>query len=219
MFTGIVEEIGIIKAIQKGKRSSTLLVKAEKVLSDVKIGDSIAVNGVCLTVTTFGGGIFSADVMPETMDKSNLGLLAVGSKVNLERALRLGDRLGGHMVSGHIDGVGSIVNKETDDNAIWISIECSKPLLKYIINKGSIGIDGVSLTVAYVDDKKFKVSIIPHTQDETTLCSKKLGTKVNLENDITAKYIEKFINHQEEEYTNTKKSNLSMDMLRENGFL
>lgn len=219
MFTGIVEEIGIIKAIQKGKRSSTLQVKAEKVLSDVKIGDSIAVNGVCLTVTTFGGGIFSADVMPETMDKSNLGLLAVGSKVNLERALRLGDRLGGHMVSGHIDGVGSIVNKETDDNAIWISIECSKPLLKYIINKGSIGIDGVSLTVAYVDDKKFKVSIIPHTQDETTLCSKKLGTKVNLENDITAKYIEKFINHQEEEDTNTKKSNLSMDMLRENGFL
>lgn len=219
MFTGIVEEIGTIKSIQKGKRSSTLQINAAIVLSDVKIGDSIAVNGVCLTVTGFGGGIFSADVMPETMDKSNLGFLSVGSKVNLERALRLGDRLGGHMVSGHIDGLGSIVNKETDDNAIWISIECSKSLLKYIINKGSIGIDGVSLTVAYVDDKKFKVSIIPHTQDETTLCSKKIGTKVNLENDITAKYIEKFINHTEEEDSNSKKSDLSMDMLRENGFL
>ena len=218
MFTGIIEELGKIKSVKKGGNSVALSLEASKVLSDVKLGDSIAVNGVCLTVTSFTSKSFTADVMPETMSRTNLGSLNIGAKVNMERALRVGDRLGGHMVSGHIDGQGEIVGTKRDDNAIWITIAAPKNILKYIIEKGSIAIDGISLTVAYVDEKVFKVSIIPHTQDETTLCSLASGTKVNLENDLTAKYIEKFIYHKEDE-PQEEKSSISMDMLKENGFI
>ncbi len=218
MFTGIIEEIGKIKSSKKAGNSIALSLDASLVLEDVKLGDSIAVNGVCLTVTSFTKTSFTADVMPETMTRTNLGSLKNGSRVNMERALRVGDRLGGHMVSGHIDGFGEVVGTKHDDNAIWVTISAPTNILKYIIEKGSIAIDGISLTVAYVDDKVFKVSIIPHTQDETTLVSLKTGTKVNLENDLTAKYIEKFIYHKDDE-PKEKKSALSMDMLMENGFL
>ncbi len=218
MFTGIVEEIGQIKGVQRNVKSVRLTVAAGKVLEDVKLGDSIAVNGVCLTVTEFSSASFVADVMPETMKRSNLGSLGSGARVNLERALKLSDRLGGHIVSGHIDGMGQIIGKKQDDNAIWISIEAPPAILRYIIEKGSVAIDGISLTVAYVDDHSFKVSIIPHTQDETTLVGLKVGTKVNLENDLTAKYIEKFLFFNKEEKKN-ERSSLTMNLLEENGFL
>jgi len=218
MFTGIVEEIGQMKAAQRNVDSVRITIAASKVLEDVKLGDSIAVNGVCLTVTEFKSGSFVADVMPETMKRSNLGSLGSGAMVNLERALKLSDRLGGHIVSGHIDGVGQVIGKKRDDNAIWIHIGAPPEILKYIIEKGSVAIDGISLTVAYVDDHSFKVSIIPHTQDETTLVSLKEGTKVNIENDLTAKYIEKFLFFNKEEKKN-EKSSLTMNLLEENGFL
>ncbi len=218
MFTGIVEEIGYIKGIQRSSKSVCLTIAASLVLDDVKLGDSIATNGVCLTVTEFTKDSFVADVMPETMFRSNLGDLKAGSRVNLERALRFGDRLGGHLVSGHIDGTGSIIGKNKDDNAIWIHIGAPPEIIKYIIQKGSVAIDGISLTVAYVDNESFKVSIIPHTQDETTLVSLKEGARVNLENDMTAKYIERFMFFGKEE-KKTEKSSLTMNLLEENGFL
>ena len=215
MFTGLVEEIGYIKAMIKGSSSIRLTVTANKIMDDVKLGDSIATNGICLTVVDFDSKSFSADVMPETMNRSSFHKQKEGSRVNLERALRVGDRMGGHMVSGHIDGVGEIISQTKDDNAIWVSISAPKNILKYVIEKGSIAIDGISLTVAYVDENQFKVSIIPLTQDDTTLVSKKIGSQVNLECDMTAKYIEKFMFHKEDE---KKESNISMDFLKENGF-
>tara|TARA_R110001583_G_scaffold19334_2_gene75689 strand:+ start:3319 stop:3969 length:651 start_codon:yes stop_codon:yes gene_type:complete len=215
MFTGLIEEIGQIKSMKKGGNSIRLSVTANKIMDDVKLGDSIATNGICLTVVDFDSKSFSADVMPETMNRSSFHKQKEGSRVNLERALRVGDRMGGHMVSGHIDGVGEIVSQTKDDNAIWVNISAPKNILKYVIEKGSIAIDGISLTVVYVDDKQFKVSIIPLTQDDTTLVSKKVGSLVNLECDMTAKYIEKFMFHKEDE---KKESNISMDFLKENGF-
>ena len=200
MFTGIVEEIGRIKNIRRGVRSITLDIEASKVLEDVHVGDSICTNGVCLTVTEVyaassadGLGRFKADVMPETMRMTSLSQLQAGSEVNLERALTLNTRLGGHIVSGHIDGTGRIVRREQDDNAIWLWIECDKPLMKYIVTKGSITIQGISLTVARVQETRFAVSLIPHTQEVTTLHSAKVGSMVNLETDIIAKYVEKLL--------------------------
>jgi len=218
MFTGLIEEIGSIKSIQGGGKSIRLTVSARKIMDDVKLGDSIATNGICLTVVSFNSTGFSADVMPETMSRTNFGLLGAGSRVNLERALRVGDRMGGHMVSGHIDGLGEVVGREQDDNAIWVSIAAPGNILKYIVEKGSVAIDGISLTVAYVDEKIFKVSIIPLTQEDTTLTSKKKGEKVNLECDMTAKYIEKFMLHRDEESAQVEKSDISMNFLKENGF-
>lgn len=191
MFTGIIEEIGKIKAVRRGSRSVVLEVEAARVLEGTRIGDSIATNGVCLTVTAIGQGSFSADVMPETMQRTNLGALRPGDRVNLERALCLNSRLGGHLVAGHVDGVGTLSGKSVDDNAIWLTVSAEPVLLRYIIEKGSVAIDGVSLTVAYVDDAVFKVSVIPHTQEETTLVSKRVGAVFNLENDMIAKYVEK----------------------------
>ncbi len=215
MFTGLIEEIGEIKAMKKGSNSIRLTVAASKIMDDVKLGDSIATNGICLTVVDFDSKSFSADVMPETMNRSSFHQQKEGARVNLERALRVGDRMGGHMVSGHVDGLGEIISQTKDDNAIWVSIAAPKNILKYVIEKGSIAIDGISLTVAYVDEKQFKVSIIPLTQDDTTLVSKKIGSQVNLECDMTAKYIEKFMFHKEDE---KKESNISMEFLKENGF-
>lgn len=212
MFTGIVEEIGKIKSVRRGGHSVVLEVEATKVLEDTRIGDSIATNGVCLTVTAIGTRCFSADVMPETMLRSNLGGLKPGDRVNLERTLCLNSRLGGHMVAGHVDGTGRIVNKEQDDNAIWITVAASGEVLRYVIEKGSIAIDGVSLTVAYVDEHVFKVSIIPHTQEETTLTGKRTGELVNLENDMIAKYVEKLMGG------GKKTGGLSLEFLQEKGF-
>ncbi|TDX52750.1 riboflavin synthase [Orenia marismortui] len=218
MFTGIVEELAKVKRIKRGSKSIVLTIEAKEVLKDVKLGDSIATNGVCLTVTSFNDQEFSVDVMPETMRNSSLGDLQVGSWVNLERALRLSDRLGGHLVSGHIDGTGIIKAKKREDNASIVTVETTKELLKYIIHKGSIAIDGVSLTVAQVFSDSFNISLIPHTSQVTLLGQKDIGAKVNLEVDMIAKYIEKMINHQEDN-NKDKKSNIDLEMLRDQGFL
>lgn len=217
MFTGIVEEIGVIKEIKKCGKSSKLSIKANKVLNKTHIGDSIATNGVCLTVTDLNGDSFEADIMTETLRRSNLGSLNIGSYVNLERALSLEKRLGGHIVSGHIDGTGTIVAFIKEDNAVWITVKASIDILKYIVHKGSVTIDGISLTVAYIDDSCFKVSIIPHTASETTLLNKKIGETVNIECDLIGKYVEKLLRLNIDK--NNNKSSLSEDFLKINGFL
>lgn len=217
MFTGIIEEKGKIEAINQGTKSCVLTIRAKHILDDVKIGDSVAVNGVCLTATTVGSDYFTADVMSETLRRSSLGSLKSGSEVNLERAMAMGGRFGGHIVSGHIDGTGTILSMTKEDNAVWVTIETTKPILNLIVEKGSIAIDGISLTVAAVDEKSFSVSLIPHTGKETTLLSKKPGDIVNLENDIVGKYIEKLM--KKTESTSKKESGLTTSFLMENGFL
>ncbi|CEK38651.1 riboflavin synthase [Paraclostridium sordellii] len=218
MFTGIVEEIGVIKGIKKGEESSKLFIKANKVLNQLNIGDSIATNGVCLTVTDLNNDSFEADVMAETLRRSNLESFNIGSEVNLERALSLEKRLGGHIVSGHIDGIGTLTSFIKEDNAIWITVKASMNILKYIVHKGSITIDGISLTVAYVDDSCFKVSIIPHTAIETTLLNKKVGNTVNLECDLIGKYVEKLLGLNIDK-NNNHENLISEEFLSKNGFL
>lgn len=216
MFTGIVEEVGSIKEIVRGSKSIRLSINCSKILDDVKIGDSIAVNGICLTVTNVGVGWFSADVMPETMRKTGLEKLNISDKVNLERALRLSDRLGGHIVTGHIDGTGIVTGRVEEDNAIWLTVEAPDNILKYIVMKGSVALDGTSLTVAHTDEKCFKVSLIPLTAGVTTLGSKRAGDEINIECDVIGKYVEKLLNGNMHE-TKPKKD-ISMDLLRDNGF-
>lgn len=193
MFTGIIEEKGMISRIMKTASQAILTIKAKKVMEDIHIGDSIAVNGICLTVTSFSVNEFQADVMHETLDRTSLKMLKPGSSVNLERAMAAGGRFGGHMVSGHIDGTGRITDIKEDSLAIWYTIETSPEILHYIVEKGSIAIDGISLTVAKVTQTTFAVSTIPHTRVVTTLGERKAGDLVNLENDIVGKYVEKFI--------------------------
>lgn len=193
MFTGIIEEIGTVKSVTRGAKGFTLTVEAKTVLEDTLIGDSIATNGVCLTVTDMHNGTFMADVMPETVNRTSLSQLQKGSKVNLERALTLQKRLGGHIVSGHVDGTGRIARRYNDDNALWLWIECEPSIMRYIVEKGSITIQGISLTVAKVQTGSFAVSLIPHTQEATTLHSAKVGDIVNLENDVIAKYVERLM--------------------------
>lgn len=204
MFTGIIEEIGTVKAVKRGAKSVTLEIAATTVLEGTEVGDSICTNGVCLTVTSLGGGAFAADVMPQTMRTTSLGTLRVGDKVNLERALTLQTRLGGHIVSGHIDGTGRISRTERDDTALWLWIETSPDIMRYIIDKGSITVQGVSLTVAKVAEGTFAVSLIPHTQGATTLHEAKVGDTVNLENDIIAKYVELMLNNNHETINNNR---------------
>lgn len=189
MFTGIIEEVGKVELVGAG----CIKVKAKTVLEGTKIGDSIAVNGVCLTVTSMTSEGFTADVMNETLSRTNLGALKKGSGVNLERAMAAGGRFGGHIVSGHVDGTGKIQKMQDDGNAVWVYITCSQDVLSLIIEKGSITIDGISLTVAKITDSYFAVSVIPHTGEETTLLSKKAGDAVNLENDIIGKYVKKLM--------------------------
>lgn len=193
MFTGIIEEIGTVKSITRGAKSFSLEIEAKTVLEDTLLGDSIATNGVCLTVTNINGNTFTADVMPETVSRTSLSQLQKGSKVNLERALTLQKRLGGHIVSGHVDGTGRISRMYNDDNALWVWIDCADSIMRYIVEKGSITIQGISLTVAKVQTGSFAVSLIPHTQEATTLHSAKVGDIVNLENDVIAKYVERLM--------------------------
>lgn len=193
MFTGIIEEIGTLKAIKKGPKSAALTIHAKKVLDHTKLGDSISTDGVCLTVVKLDHDTFTVDVMNETIKRSNIDMLKVGSRLNLERALRASDRLGGHIVSGHIDGTGVIVEKTPLDIATIIRVNTSKHLLKYMIKKGSIAIDGISLTLVSVDDQGFTVSLIPYTKNDTTLADKNIGDTVNLECDIIGKYVEKLL--------------------------
>jgi riboflavin synthase len=215
MFTGIVEEIGTVVDFEASQNVLRIKVQASKVLEETYLGDSISTNGVCLTVTDIGKNYFYADVMGETVRRSNLGTLKKGDKVNLERAMAANSRFGGHIVSGHIDGKGKITSYEKEGNAVWITIDAGKEVLKYIVEKGSIAIDGISLTVAYVDDRKFKVSIIPHTSEETTLLKKKIGEEVNLECDVIGKYVEKLLGFNKK---NDEKKSITMDFLINNGF-
>lgn len=193
MFTGIVEEIGHIHHISKTSRAEKLVISCEKVLEGTKIGDSIAVNGTCLTVTAMDGTSFSADVTPETMRRTAFSLFRPGTPVNLERALRLGDRLGGHIMMGHVDGTGRILSMKKDDNAVNISISTDRKWMRYIIEKGSVAVDGISLTVAGRTEKSFSIALIPHTGSETALLLKHPGDLVNLECDYLGKYVEQLL--------------------------
>ena len=215
MFTGIVEELGSIRSVRRGQHSSVLSIVAKDILSDLKIGDSVAVNGVCLTATTVDSGGFTADVMHETLNRSSLCNLTVGSHVNLERAMAANGRFGGHIVSGHIDGTGTITALRKDDNAVWYTISASQELLRYIVEKGSIAIDGISLTVAEVGESWFSISAIPHTVAVTTLGEKRPGDTVNLENDVIGKYVEKLLRPQPQE---TAKNSLTLEFLAQHGF-
>lgn len=194
MFTGIIEDTGRIESIEAINNDAGLLLTiiSEKIVSDVNLGDSISVNGICLTVTNFTDTNFQVEVMPETIAKTSLEGIANNSLVNLERAMKANARFGGHIVSGHIDGIGKITAIEADGIANWYRIQTSQPLMRYIIMKGSIAIDGTSLTVAGVEGDTFKVSIIPHTNEQTIFSTYQVGTIVNLENDIVGKYIEQF---------------------------
>lgn len=219
MFTGIIEEIGKVKSIERHANSIKLTVSAKKIMSDIHLGDSISTNGICLTVTTFTSDSFTVDVMPETMMTTNFKNLKVNDEVNLERALSVNARLGGHIVSGHIDGIGTIIKKYNDDRAIRMSFATSPSILELIVKKGSIVIDGISLTVTDVDSTSFSVSIIEHTQGETTLTSKKIGDTVNLENDVFGKYVQKlFVGTRLVTSENQDNKGISLDFLESNGF-
>lgn len=217
MFTGIVEEVGEITGLRQTATSTVLSVHAKTVLEGTKLGDSIAVNGVCLTVVRLTGDGFDGDVMPETMRRTNLGALRPKSRVNLERAMAADGRFGGHIVAGHVDGTGTITDLSAEGNAVWVTVAAKPALLRYIVEKGSITIDGISLTVAYVDDTCFKVSIIPHTGQETTLLTRNPGYVVNLECDIVGKYIEKLMKPATEEQPSSSK--LTVEFLAGHGFL
>lgn len=213
MFTGLIEEVGEIKIIKESAHSIRLGIKAEKVMKNISLGDSISVNGVCLTITSIEDGEF--DVMPETNRVTSLKNLKAGSKVNLERALKMGDRFGGHIVSGHVDGVGIVDKIIKDDIAIEFTVKLNSELANKLIYKGSVAVDGVSLTCSEVGDNYFKFCLIPHTQEKTTLTEKKKGDLVNIEGDVIGKYIEKFIGIQ----SKSKTSGVTEEFLRQNGFI
>ena len=193
MFTGIVEEIGIVTRIKKGQNSSVLSIQGSRIFEDLHMGDSVAVNGVCLTVSRLDKQSFDADTTSETLVRTSLGALRPGSNVNLERAMLSNGRFGGHIVTGHVDGTGTITQIRRDDRTVWVTVSAGPEILKYIIEKGSIAVDGISLTVALVNSDSFSVAIIPHTEKSTTLLSKTQGESVNLECDMIGKYVERFI--------------------------
>lgn len=215
MFTGIIEELGTILDIGITGKSGSIKIQASKVLDGTRIGDSIAVNGTCLTVTAVSADSFTADVMPETLKRTSLSIVRRGDKVNLERAMASDGRFGGHIVSGHIDGTGTVREYKNEGNAVWVTIGADPSILRGIVMKGSIAIDGISLTVAHVDDTCFKVSIIPHTGEETTLLKKKAGDLVNLETDIIGKYVEKLMMPYASPAGDRSLSGLTMEMLEE----
>lgn len=216
MFTGLVAELGKVQNLVSQGDSYHLTITASKVLIGLKIGDSVAVNGVCLTVVQLDSLAFTADVMPETVRLTNIGRLHNGDRVNLERTLRLCDGLDGHIVSGHVEGLGVIISRQPEGIAVVVEIEASPELLKYVIKKGSIAIDGISLTVTKVTGTSFSVSLIPHTAKETTLGFKDIGDVVNLETDIIGKYVERMLNSGS---NGSVQSDLNKNMLLENGFI
>lgn len=218
MFTGIIEELGEVANIQRSGESFVLTLQARKILKDVHLGDSISVNGVCLTVTTFSSSQFTVDVMPETVKASSLQFLKRGSKVNLERAMAAGGRFGGHFVSGHIDGTGVIKSKKQVENAIYYEIEASPEILKYVIVRGSIAVDGTSLTVFDVTDETFTLSLIPHTLSESIIGLKGSGDIVNLECDMIGKYVGHFLTSSQNNGNKKRTSGISASFLEENGF-
>ena len=215
MFTGIIEEVGTVRKILKGQHSARIDIHGKTVLEDLKTGDSIAVNGVCLTAVSRSSHSFTADVMHETLNRSSLSSLQQGSYVNLERAMAANGRFGGHIVTGHVDGMGKIIHIQQDDIAIRYTISAEDAILKYIVEKGSIAIDGISLTVAGLFNSCFTVSIIPHTASMTILKIRQVGDLVNLENDIIGKYVEKL---QSPPSLKEKKNNITQDFLSKYGF-
>ncbi|HEY9578004.1 MAG TPA: riboflavin synthase [Pseudobacillus sp.] len=214
MFTGIIEEIGTIEEVLARTQSLQLTIAASKVLEDVRLGDSIAVNGVCLTVTSFTAERFTVDVMPETFQDTSLSKINRGSKVNLERAMAANGRFGGHFVSGHVDGVGTITGKKQVENALYVDIAYPSELAPYLMTKGSVALDGTSLTIFYVSEKELTISLIPHTQEETILAKKAIGDPVNIECDMLAKYVERMMNRKAEKPA----SNVTMELLEKHGF-
>ena len=217
MFTGIIEEVGTVSSLQRNGPSIRLTVSAAKILQDIRAGDSISVNGICLTVTNFTGTGFTADVMHETVAKTALSGLRMGSKVNLERAMPVNGRFGGHIVTGHIDGTGTITGIEKDSIAVWYTVQTSPDIMRLITKKGSIAMDGISLTVAGLSKDEFRVSVIPHTAAHTALAAKKVGEPVNLENDCIGKYVEKLLFGENNPSPNVS-SKISREFLTKYGF-
>ncbi len=218
MFTGLIEEMGTVRRLSVSSEGAYLAIEASKVLGDLKIGDSVAVSGPCLTVTSFNRESFTVFAMPETLKKSTLSILTAGQKVNLERAMTLGDRLGGHLVSGHIDAVISLIARKPEGEAILLYFNAGVNLLRYIVPKGSVALDGVSLTVVEVDENGFSVGLIPHTSGETTLGNKEAGSKVNLEVDMIGKYVEKMLQPRLNS-AGGKKESVTISLLQEKGYL
>lgn len=214
MFTGIVEELGTVTNLAGSSEAMKLTLSAHTILSDVKLGDSIAVNGTCLTVTSLTGNTFTVDVMPETMRTTSLQILKSGSHVNLERAMAANGRFGGHFVSGHIDGTGTILQKTKRANAVYYEIALAKTLLRYCLPKGSIAIDGTSLTIFHISDTSITVSLIPHTLSESVLGMKNAGDIVNIECDMIGKYVERFLSS-----PSIQKSSVTESFLQDNGFM
>lgn len=215
MFTGIVEETGTVRSIVRGRNSAVIDIAAAVVLEGTRIGDSIATSGVCITVTSVANGHFTADVMPETLDRSSLGALKTGSKVNLERAMRADGRMGGHIVSGHVDVCGRVVSMIPDDNAVLMTVAVPEELSRFVAEKGSVTLDGVSLTVAKAGRDSFVVSLIPHTRAVTTLGLLKTGSPVNVEVDLVARYIDRLLGFRGEK-TEVKTSGITMEFLMNN---
>ncbi len=216
MFTGIVEEIGEIYSVRKTDKSAVISIQGNKIFKDLKLGDSIAVNGICLTVDHINNNSFTSDVMMETLNRTTLNTVTRGCHVNLERSLPVNGRLGGHMVSGHVDGIGRVSFIHKEGNSIWYTIRASDEIMRYIIEKGSVAIDGISLTVAKTEENNFSVSVIPHTLNSTILSEKTIGSTVNLENDLVGKYLEHFL---ELKLASNRKSNsITMEYLKSTGF-
>ncbi|MGO0121756.1 riboflavin synthase [Desulfothermobacter acidiphilus] len=214
MFTGLIEEVGRVRQVVRGPASARFHLEARRLLEELRVGDSVAVNGACLTVTRLAPDGFWADAMAETLKRTNLGELGPGTPVNLERALRLGDRLGGHLVTGHVDGVGQIVRRRREDVACVLTISAPPPLVPYLLEKGSIAVDGVSLTIMAVEGDLFQVGIIPHTAAVTTLGTKCPGERVNLEADLIGKYVRRFL-----EVMQGSRGNICWELLKEQGFV
>ncbi len=213
MFTGLVEELGVVQGLERGLASATMMILARRVVTGMQIGESVTVNGVCLTVVRFVDNGFAVDVSPETLRVTTLGGLAAGDGVNLERAMRLGDRLGGHLVSGHVEAVGRIVGRAPEGNAIILTIEAPREVLRYCVGKGSVTVDGVSLTINALAEKTFSVAIIPHTASATTLGLKPPGSPVNLEPDLIGKFVERLMN------TDQPPEKVDAEFLRKRGLL
>ncbi|NEU04125.1 riboflavin synthase [Clostridium sp. ATCC 25772] len=216
MFTGIVEEIGLVLSIKDVDKSKVIKIKCKKVIEDIDIGDSICTNGVCLTATKLGKDYFIADVMMESLKLSNISKLKEGDSVNLERALSVNGRLNGHIVSGHIDGMGTIIGAENHGNSTVIKVECSNELLQYMVCKGSVTLDGTSLTISSLKENYFEVSIIPHTKDESIIFKKNIGQAINIECDMLLKYIKRLMDFSTYK---SNENNITLNLLKENGFI
>lgn len=219
MFTGIIEGMGTLAAIKSGDQSGELVILADYDLTGTRLGDSIAVNGACLTVTALQGRRFTVDVSPETFSKTTFGQAKIGQKLNLERALRLSDRLDGHLVSGHVDGVGQLKNRRATGNAVVLTFTASQDLTGYMINKGSVAVDGISLTINQCHSTGFEVSIIPHTARMTTIGLKEIGEPVNIETDIVGKYVQQFLKREGTEPEAAPGKGVDLALLAKSGYL